>query len=105
MEFTFGQWTQELSQKELKTIFDTVFDLFLENDVDTLDELQADVLRSARTIMAAFSQLPADKRQLLSKSAISLLSIFIKLRIQQVNPPSLEHVSDKIKGLFGPMEK
>lgn len=105
MEFTFGQWTQELSQKELKTIFDTVFDLFLENDVDTLDELQADVLRSARTIMAAFSQLPADKRQLLSKPAISLLSIFIKSRFQQVNPPSLDHVSDKIKGLFGPMEK
>ncbi len=102
MEVTFSQWTEELSQEELKTIFDTVFDLFLENDVATLDVLQADVLQSARTIMTAFSQLPAEKRQLLGKSATSLLSIFIKSRLQEVEVLKLDQLSDKLKGILGP---
>ncbi|WP_165329038.1 Mbeg1-like protein [Streptococcus tangpeifui] len=105
LEETFSQWTQELSKQELKILFDTVFDLFLENDVATLDDFQADILKSAKTIMTAFSQLPADKRQLLNKSALSLLSIFVKSRFEQLNFPNPKQLSEKWRNLLGEREE
>ncbi|MGT2928689.1 Mbeg1-like protein [Streptococcus dentasini] len=97
LELTFRKWTQELPNQELKIFFDTIFDLFMENDLATLDDLKADVLKSTSLFTSALSQLPVEKRQILTKSTISLLELFMKSRVSQLRLPKIKLLLDPLK--------
>ncbi|MFC3931287.1 Mbeg1-like protein [Streptococcus dentapri] len=100
LEVTFRVWTHELSKQELKALFDTVFDLLLDNNITSIDVFQTDVLKSASLLLGALSKLPADKRRVLTKSTTSLLEIFIKSHREQLTLPSFKSLSGQFKNFF-----
>lgn len=94
LEVTFREWTKELGKPALKIYFDTIFDLFLQNDLDSIDEFRQQLLTNIRKILLALGQLPADKRQHLTDSTLKLLSIFVKSSASQVGLPKITAPKD-----------
>lgn len=96
LEKTFKVWTEELSSQELKIFFDTFFNLFLDNGIDSLNDFLkwdtgiaqklGDVFKDLRTLDEA-------KRQLMWKS--------LSLLVKTFNQTSFDHQKAKFdKGEF-----
>ena len=96
LEKTFKVWTEELSSQELKIFFDTFFNLFLDNGIDSLNDFLkwdtgiaqklGDVFKDLRTLDDA-------KRQLMWKS--------LSLLVKTFNQTSFDHQKAKFdKGEF-----
>lgn len=103
LEVTFREWTKTLGKSALKTYFDTIFDLFLDNDVDSIDDFRRHLLRNLSRILLAIGQLPADKRQMLLDSTGKLLTIFLKSQASQMsqsNPALLKDWQGLLKTYF-----
>jgi hypothetical protein len=111
LQQTFKQWTDELSNQELKALFDTVFDNLIDNGFLSLNELSHFNRESATTLFNVFNSLNAineDKKNLMSKSAKLFFAAFAgnfkvaKIEAPKLNLPALPDFPDweEIKSKF-----
>lgn len=94
LETTFRLWMAELSRQELKLLFDTIFDLFWETGIHSLDDFQDTPYKKLADVMASLSQLPPEKHQLIGKSLASLVGIYLQERYKALPKWTPDHLFD-----------
>ena len=78
LEKTFKQWTDELSNQELKILFDTLFDTLMTSGIKSLNDLSTakDIGSKLTGVIANFNSINADKKLILVKSAKLFITTF-----------------------------
>lgn len=82
LDKTFDQWMTELSNQELKILFDTIFDSFIDQDLQSIDDLSNPKnVTKILALLNSFNQLTKAKKTILQKSLKQLLNILIANRM------------------------
>ena len=76
---TFKQWVDELSSRELKILFDTLFDTLMSSGITSINDVTVDREFIAKLVasIASFSSIGTEKKLLLVKSVKLFLEAFV----------------------------
>ena len=85
LEKTFKEWTDKLSNQELKLIFDLLFDSLMDNGIYSLNDFSLDSLSRVFQALTTLNGLDPQKKQVLNKSLRLLISSYTS----QLRYPSL----------------
>ncbi|MFS1663713.1 Mbeg1-like protein [Streptococcus sp. zg-JUN1979] len=76
LELTFKDWMHEFSGQELKLVFDLVFDTFIDNGFESLNDFTLDANKKLLSTISQMQELDKKHKQLLTRAAKSLLKHF-----------------------------
>lgn len=108
LEKTFQTWNEELSSQELKIFFDTFFNLFMDNGIDSLNDFlgrNRDIPQKLGHVMTDYFQdLDDDKRRLMRKSLAVLVSHFAGHSLKNTKESVNRRLPDFLKHFQLPMK-
>ena len=108
LEKTFKTWNEELSSQELKIFFDTFFNLFMDNGIDSLNDFSSrnwDIPQKIGHVMTDyFRDLDDDKRRLMRKSLATLVSHFAEHSLENTKETISSQLPDFLKHFQLPLK-
>ncbi|WP_057491080.1 Mbeg1-like protein [Streptococcus orisasini] len=108
LEKTFKTWNEELSSQELKIFFDTFFNLFMDNGIDSLNDFSSrnwDIPQKLGHVMTDyFRDLDDDKRRLMRKSLTTLVSHFAEHSLENTKETISSQLPDFLKHFQLPLK-
>ena len=108
LEKTFKTWNEELSSQELKIFFDTFFNLFMDNGIDSLNDFSSrnwDIPQKLGHVMTDyFRDLDDDKRRLMRKSLATLVSHFAEHSLENTKETISSQLPDFLKHFQLPLK-
>lgn len=108
LEKTFQTWNEELSSQELKILFDTFFNLFMDNGIDSLNDFSSwnpDIPQKLGHVMTDYFQdLDDDKRRLMRKSLTTLVSHFAEHSLENTKESVSSQLPDFLKHFQLPLK-
>ncbi|MGT2906466.1 Mbeg1-like protein [Streptococcus dentiloxodontae] len=76
LEKTFKEWTEILSNRELKILFDTLFGTLMDSGIESIDDLKMSSAAKLPTVLQSFRGLGQAQKAVLLKSASQFISVF-----------------------------
>ena len=99
LELTFQGWIEQLPKRELKLVFDVLFDTLLDSGIDSLDDLTLSALPKVRQALQSYGSLSDHEKKTLQKAFNHLVQIFWETGQLTFSVPSLTD-SEVLKRLF-----